>query len=637
MKQNWKRVAAGILAAVLSLCGTTTAWAAEDSALVTSAYGSAENAEEPQEGQAGIPEAGAGEETQAEPESGADAEMPVGAETAAGPETSPGLETAAEEETQTEPETTAETETQEDPGAAVKEEALPGYAGRAADVSVSYSSHVQTYGWQKAAADGVPSGTSGQAKRLEGITIRVSGNPNLGIRYTTHCQTYGWLPWSADGEMNGTEGEAKRLEAVKIRLTGADAGKYDVYYRVHAQTYGWLSWAKNGQAAGTAGEAKRLEAVQIVIMPAGEAAPDVYEGISPRDSRSYIDKSGSADPDVAGETDTNVSYRTHVQSYGWQGWRYNGGMSGTSGQAKRLEGIYVRLTNKQYGGGIQYRTHVQKEGWQGWKSEGEMSGTSGKARRLEAIQIRLTGEMAEHYDVYYRVHAQSYGWLGWAKNGESAGTEGLAKRLEGIQIVIMPAGEAVPDVYEGISPQDNRPYIDKSSSAPVGSATYAPKGKVTAVGVDEPLPVELRSYYAYEELGIQDYYQTTTKSDGSFAFDPITFTQVGTYRFVIVTPPVKRGATVCNCGVWWWHKDIGDGGPLDGQMANHFADHILAGEPDNYWEEMREDSSIRTDTRSWYLDVVVKEENGSFVISQTVYWNEEGTTADQATFLTVMA
>ena len=76
MKQNWKRVAAGILAAVLSLCGTTTAWAAEDSALVTSAYGSAENAEEPQEGQAGIPEAGAGEETQAEPESGADAEMP---------------------------------------------------------------------------------------------------------------------------------------------------------------------------------------------------------------------------------------------------------------------------------------------------------------------------------------------------------------------------------------------------------------------------------------------------------------------------------------------------------------------------------------------------------------------------------
>ena len=72
-------------------------------------------------------------------------------------------------------------------------------------------------------------GTSGKAKRLEGIKIRVYGNDNLGIQYTTHCQSYGWLPWSANGEMNGTEGEAKRLEAIKIQLTGADKDKYDVF------------------------------------------------------------------------------------------------------------------------------------------------------------------------------------------------------------------------------------------------------------------------------------------------------------------------------------------------------------------------------------------------------------------------
>ena len=51
-------------------------------------------------------------------------------------------------------------------------------------------------------------------------------------------------------------------------------------------------------------------------------------------------------------------------------------------------------------------------GWQGnendpntWKKDGEMSGTSGQAKRLEAIRISLYGEMAEHYDIYYRVHA----------------------------------------------------------------------------------------------------------------------------------------------------------------------------------------------------------------------------------------
>lgn len=70
------------------------------------------------------------------------------------------------------------------------------------------------------------------------------------------------------------------------------------------------------------------------------------------------------------------------------------------------------------------------------EKDGAMSGTSGEAKRLEAIQIKLYGEMANHFDVYYRVHAQSYGWLGWAKNGEEAGTAGYAKRLEGIRLYL---------------------------------------------------------------------------------------------------------------------------------------------------------------------------------------------------------
>lgn len=96
------------------------------------------------------------------------------------------------------------------------------------DVTVSYRTHVQSIGWQNPVTNGTMSGTSGRAKRLEGIKISVAGNSNLGIQYTTHCQSYGWLPWSANGEMNGTEGEAKRLEAIKIQLTGVDKEKYDV-------------------------------------------------------------------------------------------------------------------------------------------------------------------------------------------------------------------------------------------------------------------------------------------------------------------------------------------------------------------------------------------------------------------------
>ena len=360
------------------------------------------------------------------------------------------------------------------------------------DVTIRYTTHVQTYGWQgdennanKWFANGKMAGTSGKAKRLEGIKIRVYGNDNLGIQYTTHCQSYGWLPWSANGEMNGTEGEAKRLEAIKIQLTGADKEKYDVYYRVHAQSYGWLGWAKNGAPAGTAGYAKRLEGVQIVVVKKGSPAPDAnFEGVNAasgvHQSVSYLAKNGSSpvvggqvtsntNPSVAGEANVNIAYRTHVQSFGWQGWKYNGVMSGTSGKAKRLEGINIKLTNKPYSGSIVYTTHVQSLGWQGnennvntWFRDGQMAGTSGRAKRLEAIRVALTGEMAEHYDVYYRVHAQTYGWLAWAKNGEAAGTAGLSKRLEGIQIVLVPKGGAAPaNNYGGVVTTNKQTYIKK--------------------------------------------------------------------------------------------------------------------------------------------------------------------------------
>ena len=351
--------------------------------------------------------------------------------------------------------------------------------------SVAYSTHVQSIGWQDVRYNGTMAGTSGMAKRLEAIRINIQNESNLGIQYTTHCQTYGWLPWSSNGEMNGTEGEAKRLEAIKIQLTGADKDKYDVYYRVHAQSYGWLGWAKNGAPAGTAGYAKRLEGIQIVVVKRGMPAPEidyagVYASATVRQTASYIAKNGTspvlgssattnANPTVSGENTVNVAYRTHVQTYGWQGWKYNGQMSGTSGQAKRLEGICIKLTNKPYSGNIVYTTHVQTYGWEGnindvstWKQNGVMSGTSGRAKRLEAICINLTGEMAVHYDVYYRVHAQTYGWLGWSKNGAPAGTAGMAKRLEGIQIVLVPKNGAAPSVnYQGIRSVQSRSYIQR--------------------------------------------------------------------------------------------------------------------------------------------------------------------------------
>lgn len=293
------------------------------------------------------------------------------------------------------------------------------------DGSISYQSHVQSIGNTSTVSNGQTSGTVGSKLRLESIKINLEDLPNSGVEYRTHVQSYGWQSWKTSGQLSGTVGQGKRLEAIQIKLTGEAAELYDVYYRVHAEHFGWMGWAKNGQQAGTQGYRYRMEALEIQLVPKGQA----------------IDGS-TASPFK--ESPTIVGTSTHVQTDGWHDYVYRGSSSGTIGQAKRLEGIKIKLENQEYSGNIEYQTHVQTIGWQPWKQNDQVSGTIGQARRLEAINIKLTGELANHYDVYYRTHIQTYGWLGWAKNGQSSGSEGKAKRLEAIQVKLVPKGQSAP-------------------------------------------------------------------------------------------------------------------------------------------------------------------------------------------------
>ncbi|MDO4798538.1 MAG: hypothetical protein Q4A01_11045 [Coriobacteriales bacterium] len=168
------------------------------------------------------------------------------------------------------------------------------------------------------------------------------------------------------------------------------------------------------------------------------------------------------EPEPAPEPTPHVSYRTHVQRIGWQGYVSDGAMSGTSGRSFRLEGINIYLSDLPCGGGIEYRTHVQRIGWQGWRRDNAMAGTKGKSYRLEAIEIKLYGEMADRYDVYYRVHCQKFGWMGWASNGQRSGSAGYSRRLEGIQIVLVPKGQPGPGpTLNGITQRFSAPFKQK--------------------------------------------------------------------------------------------------------------------------------------------------------------------------------
>lgn len=288
-------------------------------------------------------------------------------------------------------------------------------------VMIAYSGSIDRVGWTIDKYNGEMVGTVGSGLRLEKLKINVIGpkDMNGGVEYIGHVQSHGWDPtWRHDGQYIGTNG--KRIEAIRIRLTGDYKELYDVYYRVHVQTFGWLDWTKNGAEAGTTGYSKRIEAVQITLVQKDGPAP------------------GPVGYSLINNT-SGVVYQTHVQTYGWQGVRYNGDAAGTSGQAKRLEAINIRLLNSPYEGDVEYQTHIQTYGWEtDWKKNGENSGTSGQAKRLEAIRIRLTGEMAEKCDIWYRVHSQRFGWLGWVCNGAESGTAGFGFRLEAIQIMVLP-------------------------------------------------------------------------------------------------------------------------------------------------------------------------------------------------------
>ncbi|MCD8109419.1 MAG: hypothetical protein LUE14_04880 [Clostridiales bacterium] len=145
--------------------------------------------------------------------------------------------------------------------------------------NLTYSGHQQSAGNLSAVSNGSVLGSAGSGKRLEAVSLSVSGaSVSGGITYRTHLQTYGWQSWSSDGSLSGTTGQSKRMEAIEIKLTGNLANYCDVWYKVYVEQYGWLGWATNGQTAGTTGISYQIEAVQIQIVPKAAPTPGENSG-----------------------------------------------------------------------------------------------------------------------------------------------------------------------------------------------------------------------------------------------------------------------------------------------------------------------------------------------------------------------
>ena len=303
----------------------------------------------------------------------------------------------------------------------------------AAAVSLSYSAHVSNIGWMGAVAGGGVAGTTGRGLPLEALRLVLSDastGETLGadaISVEAHVAGIGWQPAVGNGGTAGTTGRARAVEALRVRLSDGLSERYTVWYRVHSAEFGWLGWACDGAEAGSAGYGRAAQAVQVAVLPKGDPAPGDT-------STPFVDR--SSEP-------PSVSYRAHVAGIGWQGAVSDGAVAGTTGQGRALEALSGSVSWYGHGSSsLEVRAHVSNLGWQGWTSGA--AGTTGRALAVEALQFRLSGEAASSYDVWYRVHCADYGWLGWAKDGASAGTVGLAKAVQAVQVVLVPKGGAAP-------------------------------------------------------------------------------------------------------------------------------------------------------------------------------------------------
>ncbi|MFH5835251.1 D-alanyl-D-alanine carboxypeptidase family protein [Proteiniclasticum sp. C24MP] len=175
-----------------------------------------------------------------------------------------------------------------------------------------------------------------------------------------------------------------------------------------------------------------------------EKGPDEVKNMKDMNSSDVSEAPG--EPDETSEKEQNdeeaidigLTYRTHLQSKGWIGFKAAGEVSGFPESGLRMESVEIATSSDI---GLRYGVHVQGMGWQGERRSGEIAGTTGEAKRIEAIWIDMDEKTKEAYDILYSVFVEGFGWLDWAKNGARTGSMGLARRMESIRIKLVPKEE----------------------------------------------------------------------------------------------------------------------------------------------------------------------------------------------------
>ena len=336
--------------------------------------------------------------------------------------------------------------------------------------NVSVSAHVQNIGWMDPVGLGNVAGTTGRGLNLEAlkISLEVDGATSQeqvanALSVEAHVSGVGWQAAVGNGGTAGTTGQARAVEALRVRLSDGLSARYTVWYRVHSAEFGWLGWACDGADAGSAGYGRAVQAVQVAVLPKGDPAPG---------DTTCPFKNRSDDP-------ASISVRSHTSNIGWMSPVGGGSVAGTTGRGLPMEALEAQLGWYGHSGSIELRGHVSNVGWQQWSKE--HCGTTGKSQRLEAVQIRLTGEAADKYDIWYCAHVSGIGWLDWACNGAAAGSAGKGRAIEAVKVVLVEKGGAAPGSSAKVFIGDPD-AVTVSGSAVSGESLGSSSGQKATIG-----------------------------------------------------------------------------------------------------------------------------------------------------------
>jgi uncharacterized protein YjdB len=250
-------------------------------------------------------------------------------------------------------------------------------------------------------------GSKGRGLRVEGFQINIDPPiPGLNVEYMAHVEGVGDTPWLSEGELAGFRGQAKRIEGFAVRLSGSQADKYDVFYSAHIQNIGDTDVSSNGEYCGTRGKALRIEGIKVWIAPSASSQTVApvglkvlahIQGIGDRtfSAREYAGTKAQGrrvegfqikiEPPVPG---LNLQYMAHVEGVGDTAWISEGELAGFRGQAKRIEGFAARLTGPQADKyDVFYTAHIQNVGDTPVTANGQYCGTRGKGLRVEGMTV----------------------------------------------------------------------------------------------------------------------------------------------------------------------------------------------------------------------------------------------------------